>query len=141
MESWVGDAVARQRFSALLVGVFAVIALLLAAIGIYGVVAYAVGLRTREFGIRMALGAERADVLCLVFRHGAVLAALGIVLGVAGALAMTQLISGLLFGVSPHDPTTIAGVAAVIACIALLASWIPARRATRVDPILALRYE
>ncbi len=141
MEKWIGDAVARQRFSALLVGVFAAIAVLLAAIGIYGVVAYAVGLRTREFGIRMALGAERSDVLWLVFRHGAVLAALGVFFGVAGTLALTRLIQGLLFGVSAHDPTTIAGVAALLAFITLLASWIPARRATKVDPMIALRYE
>lgn len=141
MEDWIGDSVARQRFSALLLAVFASIALLLAGIGIYGVVSYATNQRTREFGVRMALGAEPADVLWLVVRQGVGLAALGVVTGLAGAAALVQFLQSLLYNTSPYDPATLIGVAAFLAGVTLLACWIPARRATRVDPIIALRYE
>lgn len=141
MDQAVEDSVARQHFSAVLVAIFAGIALFLAAIGIYGVVAYAVSVRTREFGIRMALGAGVGDVWSLVFRHGLFLAAIGVLIGVAGTLLLTPLLRGLLFGVGAHDPGTIAAVAAFLMAVALTACWIPAHRATHVDPIVALRYE
>jgi putative ABC transport system permease protein len=141
MEQALGNSVARQHFGAVLVAIFAGIALFLAAIGVYGVVAHAVSLRTREFGIRMALGAEVIDVWSLVFRHGLALAGIGVMFGVAGTLALTPLLQGLLFGVSAHDPATIATVSAFLAAVTLAACWIPARRATQVDPIEALRYE
>jgi putative ABC transport system permease protein len=141
MDQLLGESVARQRFGALLVGIFAGIAVFLAAIGIYGVVAHAISLRFREFGIRMALGAEAGDVALLVLRHGVVLAGVGVLLGVAATLALTQSIRGLLFGVSAHDPETIAEVAAFLVAVTLGACWIPARRATHADPLVALRYE
>ncbi|HEY2459802.1 MAG TPA: ABC transporter permease [Candidatus Acidoferrum sp.] len=141
MEQALGEAVARQHLGAVLVGIFAGIALFLAAIGIYGVMAHAVSLRTREFGIRIALGAEREDVRWLILRHGGAIAGIGVLLGVAGTLALTHLMRGLLFGVTAHDPATIAGVAAFLIAVTLAACWLPARRAVRVDPIVALRYE
>lgn len=141
MEEWIGDSVARQRFSTVLLAVFAAIALLLAAIGIYGVVSYATNQRTREFGVRMALGAESGDVLWLVVRHGVRLAALGVLIGLAGAAGLVQFLRSLLYNTSPYDPATLIGVAAFLAGVTLIACWIPARRATRVDPIVALRYE
>jgi putative ABC transport system permease protein len=134
MDQALGDSVARQHFGAVLVTIFA-------AIGIYGVVAHAVSLRTREFGIRMALGAKQRDVWSLVFRFGLAISSIGVALGVAGTLALTQLIRGLLFGVGTHDPGTIARAAALLMAMALAACWIPARRATHVDPIVALHYE
>ena len=141
MADWIGDSVARQRFSAVLLGVFASIALLLAAIGIYGVVSYATTQRTREFGVRIALGAESGDVLWLVVRHGVRLALAGVVIGLAGAFGLVQFLRSLLYNTSPYDPVTLIGVAAFLAAVTLLACWLPARRATRVDPIIALRYE
>ena len=141
MDQALADSVARQHFAAALVTIFAGIASFLAAIGIYGVVAHAVSLRTREFGIRMALGAEQRDVWSLVFRFGLAISSIGVALGVAGTLALTPLIRGLLFGVGTHDPGTIAGVAAFLMAVALAACWIPAHRATHVDPIVALHYE
>jgi ABC-type antimicrobial peptide transport system permease subunit len=121
--------------------VFASIALLLAAIGIYGVVSYATTQRTREFGVRMALGAESGDVLWLVVRHGVRLALAGVVIGLAGAFGLVRFLRSLLYNTSPYDPATLFGVAAFLAAVTLLACWLPARRATRVDPIIALRYE
>lgn len=141
MDQTMGASVARQHFAAILVAVFAGIASFLAAIGIYGVVAHAVSLRTREFGIRMALGAGARDVWSLVFRMALAISGIGVALGLAGTLALTPLLRGLLFGVGPHDPETIAGVAAFLMAVALAACWIPAHRATRVDPTEALRYE
>jgi putative ABC transport system permease protein len=133
--------VATQRFNAgALVG-FAALAVLLAAVGIYGVMAYAVGQRTREIGVRMALGAERSQVLRMVLNEGLRLALLGVVLGVAAAFGLTSLMTSLLFGVKASDPATFVGVTAALMLVALAACWIPARRATRVDPVIALRYE
>jgi putative ABC transport system permease protein len=120
---------------------FAAVAVVLAAIGIYGVMAYAVTRRTREIGIRMALGAARADVIGLVLGQSAALTAVGITIGLAGAAALTRYLGGLLFGVTPLDPSTFIAVAAIFALVAALAAVAPARRATRVDPLVALRNE
>jgi ABC-type antimicrobial peptide transport system permease subunit len=115
--------------------------LLLAAIGLYGVIAFGVTARAREIGVRLALGAPHTDVLRLIMQRGILLTGIGLVIGIALALALGRLISGLLYGVTPHDPTTLLGVAMLLACVALLATYIPARRATRVDPLVSLRYE
>jgi putative ABC transport system permease protein len=141
MEDRIGENLAQPRVSMLLLAGFAGIALTLAAIGIYGVIAYAVAQRTREIGIRMALGATSADVRHLVVRQGMTPVLIGVVVGVAAALLLTRLMSSLLFGVSATDPATFAGVALFLAGIALAASWLPARRATRVQPVIALRQE
>jgi predicted permease len=141
MEQLLADSLSRARFTMLLLGIFAGVALLLAAVGIYGLIAYSVTQRTQELGIRIALGAQRRDVLRLVLRHGTRLTLLGLALGIVAALAITRLLTSLLFGISATDPLTFAGVAALLAFVALLACFIPARRATRVDPIVALRYE
>jgi putative ABC transport system permease protein len=137
MNGWL----ASRRFLLLVVGFFAAAALTLAAIGIYGVVAFSVARRTQEIGVRMALGAQRSDVLRLVVGEGARLALFGVAIGIAVSFAITRLISSLLFGVSATDPVTFASVAALLSLAALAASYVPARRAMRVDPIVALRYE
>jgi putative ABC transport system permease protein len=136
-----GGWLAERRFLLLLVGVFAATALTLAAVGLYGIVAYSVTRRTQEIGIREALGAQPRDVLRLIVREGASLAGIGILIGLALSLALTRLISSLLFGVTAADPLTFVCVAAMLSAVALLASYIPARRAMRVDPMVALRYE
>jgi predicted permease len=135
------DSLKARYFNLLLVGVFAATALLLAMAGIYGVMAYSVEQRTREFGVRMALGAEVADVLLLVLRQGLVIGAAGVSVGILGSLALTRIMATLLFGVSATDPLTFAGVTIALVLVALAASYIPARRATKVDPMVALRYE
>jgi predicted lysophospholipase L1 biosynthesis ABC-type transport system permease subunit len=135
------NSVASQRFSMILLGGFALLALILASVGIYGVVSYLVAQRTNEIGIRMALGAQRGDVLKMIVGQGAKMALLGVAFGIAAALALTRLMSGMLFGVTPTDPLTFFAVAALLVAVALLACYIPARRASRVDPVVALRYE
>jgi putative ABC transport system permease protein len=141
MEQILDTQLARPRFSMFLLGLFAATALLLAAIGIYGVMSYSVAQRTREIGIRMALGALRGDVLRIVARRAAILAGVGTVAGIVGALAATRLLRTLLFGVDPADARTFVAVSAVLILVALAASYIPARRATKVDPTITLRYE
>lgn len=141
MDQLVSNSVAQPRLNLSLLAAFAALALVLAAVGVYGVMAYAVTQRTQEFGIRMALGASPADVLKQVFLEGGRLAALGLVLGLAATLALTRLMASLLFDVKPSDPVTLGVAAALLASVALAACYIPARRATGVDPIDALRHE
>ncbi len=137
MDQVVAGSLARHRFAMLILGGFAGLALLLASVGIYGVLSYAVGQRTAEIGIRMALGARHADVVRLVVRHGVTMAITGIAIGVAAALGLTRLMAHLLYGVSATDPLTFAAVAAVLTAVALAACYLPARRATRIDPMTA----
>lgn len=137
MGGWLAD----RRFLLLLVGLFAAAALALAAVGIYGVVSFSVARRTQEIGIRVSLGAQSGNVLRLILGEGARMAAFGVAIGIGASLVITRLMSALLFGVSATDPWTFAGVSLLLASVALLASYLPARRAMRVDPIIALRYE
>jgi putative ABC transport system permease protein len=141
MQQLVDDSISTRRLTLVLLGIFSALAVILAAIGIYGVMAYSVALRTQEIGIRMALGAQQKDVLRLVLGQGARIAFFGVAIGLATAAALARLLSSLLFSVSASDPFTFATVAALLVAVALLACYIPARRALRVDPIIALRYE
>jgi putative ABC transport system permease protein len=141
MEDWMSASLARQRFNMLLLGLFAGLAMLLAAVGIYGMMAYRVSQRTNEIGIHMALGAQRTDVLRFILADGAKLALGGIAVGVLGAAAVTRVMASLLFEVTPTDPATFVVTTFLLAAVALAACYIPARRATRVDPMVALRYE
>jgi predicted permease len=137
----VGGAMARTTFTLIMIGAAAGVALLLGAIGIYGVISYLVSLRTREIGVRMALGARSDQVRRLVVRQGLVLAAVGVAIGLVGALALTRLITSLLYGIAPYDPVTLIGVTVGLLAVSALASWLPAMRAARIDPIEALRAE
>jgi predicted permease len=141
MDDIISGTLAARRFSTILLGVFAALALLLSSIGIYGVISYLVGQRTREIGLRMALGASRTGVLRMVLSEGGKLAAMGVIIGLAASLALTQLMGSMLYGVSATDPLTFIGVAIILMLVALVACYIPARRAMRVDPVVALRYE
>ncbi|MDP8988542.1 MAG: ABC transporter permease, partial [Acidobacteriota bacterium] len=141
MEKVIADTVARQNFNMLLLSIFAGVALVLAAIGIYGLMSYSVEQRMQELGIRIALGANRGDTLRLVLKQGMKLTLSGLVLGWALAYGLTRLLASLLFGVKANDPATFGLVAGMLAAVALLAAYVPARRATAIDPAIALRYE
>jgi putative ABC transport system permease protein len=141
MDDVLERAQARPRFLTLLLSLFSVMALAIATVGIYGVVSYSVARRTKEFGLRMVLGAQGADVLGLVMKQGALMVLIGLAAGLITALLLTRLMASLLFAIAPTDAATFAGVTAVLAVVALAACYVPARRATRVDPMQTLRYE
>jgi putative ABC transport system permease protein len=141
LEEAMALSVSQPRFDTMLLALFAGIALLLAAVGIYGLIAYSVAQRTQEIGVRMALGAERADVVGMVVRQGALLAAAGIAIGLGGALALTRLLKTMLFGIDATDALTFAAAPAGLMLVAVAATFLPALRATRVSPVVALRHE
>jgi putative ABC transport system permease protein len=141
MEDYLALDLGRAKFQTVLLGFFASIALLLTAVGLYGVIAHAVALRTHEFGIRMALGASRTEVLAMVIKSGTLLTGIGLAIGVVGALALSRVLKSLLFDIGTRDPLTFASVCGLLAVVALLACYVPARRATSIDPMVALRVE
>jgi ABC-type antimicrobial peptide transport system permease subunit len=141
MNEIIADSLAERRFAMIFFGVFAALALLLSSLGIYGVVSYLTAQRTQEIGVRVALGAQRADVLRMILGQGIKMTALGVLIGLVAALGLTRLMSKLLFGVSASDPVTFTAVALLLALVALAACYLPARRAARLDPMAALRYE
>jgi putative ABC transport system permease protein len=141
MEEIVSNSIAKQRLTMILLSVFSALALVLSAVGIYGVISYLTGQRTHEIGIRVALGASTSDVLRMILGEGMRITLVGVGIGVAAALALTRLIANVIYGVSAYDPLTFFGVAILLIGVALLACYLPAKRAMRVDPIIALRYE
>ena len=141
MDALLSDSLSPRLFSAVLIGVFAILALALAAVGIYGVMSYTVSQRRQEIGIRMALGAQPGNVQSMILGHSVKLTLIGVGLGLAGAFALVRFLTSLLFGVGAYDAVTFIGVPVLLAAVAIAASYLPARRAVRVDPIVALRYE
>ena len=141
MNNLMAKSIARSRFNATLLAVFSLVALVMAAVGIYGVISYSVQLRTHEIGVRMALGAQRRDVLRLVVKRGIVLGLIGVAAGLVASFGLTRLIATLLFEVTATDKTVFAAVAGALFLVTLIACYVPARRATKVDPLVALRYE
>ena len=141
MDQYVADSVSPRRSGAVLLSIFASLALILASVGVYGVMSYSVSQRVHEIGIRVALGAQSSDVIKLVVARGMALVLAGVMIGLAAALALTRLMTSLLYGVSATDPITFGVVSVLLVAVALLASYIPARRATKVDPMIALRCE
>ena len=141
LKSIVASSEATRRYETSLGAAFAICALLLASLGLYGVVSYSASQRAREIGIRMALGAEPRDILCRVLGDGGRMAAVGIALGLAASIGLTRLMTSMLFGISATDPVTFAAVGVILLSVTLAACWVPARRAMRVDPMVALRYE
>jgi putative ABC transport system permease protein len=141
MDQVFAAAISQERFQALMLGLFAALALVLACVGLYGVISYSVVQRTHEIGVRMALGAQPVDVLRLVIRQGMFLTFAGLVVGIIAGTLVTRVLSDMLFGVTPRDPLTFAGVPLLLMVVALIACYVPARRATRIDPLEALRYE
>jgi len=141
MDGLLTDSISPRRFSALLVGIFAMLAVVLAAVGIYGVMSYTVSQRTQEIGVRMALGAQTANIRSMILAQTIKLTVLGVAIGLAGAFVVSRFLSSLLFGVGTHDPVTFLAVALLLILVAVVAAYLPARRAMRVDPIVALRYE
>jgi putative ABC transport system permease protein len=141
MEEYLSTSVAAPRFSTTLLTIFAGVALVLTVVGLYGVMSYSVAQRRNEIGIRLALGAQSRDVLLMIVKQGSLLIGLGLVIGLSGAFALTRLIASMLFGVTAKDPLTFTAVGALLAAVALLACYVPAWRATKVDPMEALRYE
>jgi putative ABC transport system permease protein len=141
MEQLLAKSVAQRRFNTGMIEIFAILALVLAVVGIHGVLAYSVTQRTQEIGIRMALGADRDQVLRVILGQALGMVGIGLAVGIVASLGLTRLISSLLFGVSPVDPRIYIGMSLLLATVAMVASYLPARRATRVDPLVALRYE
>jgi putative ABC transport system permease protein len=141
LNEYVEDSIADTRFQTILLGSFGALAFVLTAVGLYDVVSYTVAHRTREIGVRLALGADRDSILAMIIKGGVVLAGTGIAIGLVAALVLTRLIASLLYGVSPSDPLTFTGIAIVLMTVAVIASYLPPRRAAKVDPMVALRYE
>ena len=141
LEELVADSMGRTSFTLVMLAIAAGVALFLGSVGIYGVISYIVAQRTREIGVRMAMGAERSDVSGMVLRQALVLSAAGVLIGLVAAAGLTRLMASLLYGVSPMDPITLGSVSVALASVAVLASWLPARRAASVDPVVALRSE
>jgi putative ABC transport system permease protein len=141
MDQVFAAAISTERFQALMLGLFAALALVLACVGLYGVISYSVVQRTHEIGVRMALGAQSVDVLRLVIRQGMFLTFTGLAIGIVAGTFVTRVLTGMLFGVTPRDPLTFVGVPVLLLVVAFLACFIPARRATRIDPLVALRYD